>query len=57
VHVEVILMVAMVALARKAIVVNVKDYQAGAIGLALLIVALAGSHWLLFQRHSRSKPQ
>jgi uncharacterized membrane protein (DUF373 family) len=57
VHVEVILMVAMVALTRKAIVVNVKDYQAGAIGLALLIVALAASHWLLLQRPSRGKPQ
>jgi uncharacterized membrane protein (DUF373 family) len=56
VHVEVILTVAMVALARKVIVVNVKDYQAGAIGLALLIVALAASHWLLLQRPSRSNP-
>jgi uncharacterized membrane protein (DUF373 family) len=57
VHVEVILTVAMVALARKAIVVNVKDYQAGAIGLGLLIVALAASHWLLLQGPSRGKPQ
>jgi hypothetical protein len=32
--VDAILAVAMVALARKAIAVNVKDYQAGAIGLA-----------------------
>jgi uncharacterized membrane protein (DUF373 family) len=57
VNVEAILTVAMVALARKAIVVNVKDYQAGAIGLGLLIVALAASRWLLLQRPSRSKPQ
>jgi uncharacterized membrane protein (DUF373 family) len=57
VHVEAILTVAMVALARKVIVVNVKDYQAGAVGLALLIVALAASHWLLLQRPSRTKPQ
>jgi uncharacterized membrane protein (DUF373 family) len=46
VHVEVVLAVALVALARKVIVVNLKD-QGSAIGLALLIIALAGSHWLL----------
>lgn len=49
VHVEVILAVALVALARKVIAVNLKD-QASTIGLALLIIALAGSHWLL-RRH------
>lgn len=49
VHVEVILAVALVALARKVIAVNLKD-QTGSIGLALLIIALAGSHWLL-RRH------
>jgi uncharacterized membrane protein (DUF373 family) len=53
VHVEVILAVALVALARKVIAVNLKD-QGTAIGLALLIIALAGSHWLL--RRSDSKP-
>jgi uncharacterized membrane protein (DUF373 family) len=46
VHVEVILAVALVALARKVIAVNLKD-QASSIGLALLIIALAGSHWLI----------
>jgi uncharacterized membrane protein (DUF373 family) len=50
VHVEVVLAVALVALARKVIAVNLKD-QTGAIGLALLIIALAGSHWLL-RRHA-----
>lgn len=49
VHVEVILAVALVALARKVIAVNLKD-QASSIGLALLIIALAGSHWLV-RRH------
>ena len=49
VHVEVILAVALVALARKVIAVNLKD-QIGSIGLALLIIALAASHWLL-RRH------
>jgi uncharacterized membrane protein (DUF373 family) len=46
VHVEVILAVALVALARKVIAVNLKD-QASTVGLALLIIALAASHWLI----------
>jgi uncharacterized membrane protein (DUF373 family) len=54
VHVEVILAVALVALARKVIAVNLKD-QASTIGLALLVIALAGSHWLL-RRHG-AKPE
>ena len=53
VHVEVILAVALVALARKVIAVNLKD-QGSAIGMALLIIALAGSHWLI--RRSEGKP-
>ncbi len=53
VHVEVILAVALVALARKVIAVNLKD-QVGAIGLALLIIALAGSHWLLRRNANKS---
>lgn len=56
VHVEVILTVAMVALARKVIVVNLNDYPGSAImGLALLIIALAASHWLLLRRSSDNK--
>jgi len=50
VHVEVILAVALVALARKVIVFNLKDYQGTVVGLALLIAALAGSHWLLLRK-------
>jgi uncharacterized membrane protein (DUF373 family) len=58
VHVEVILAVALVALARKVIVFNLKDYQEGTVvGLALLIAALAGSHWLLLRRSSADRPQ
>jgi uncharacterized membrane protein (DUF373 family) len=57
VHVEVILAVALVALARKVIVFNLKDYQGTVVGLALLIAALAGSHWLLLRRNSEDKPQ
>jgi uncharacterized membrane protein (DUF373 family) len=52
VHVEVILAVALVALARKVIVVNLKD-QGSSIGLALLIFALAGGHWLLRRSEGR----
>ena len=56
VHVEVILSVALVAMARKVIAVNLKDYQASTLmGLALLIVALAGSYWLLLRRTSHNK--
>jgi uncharacterized membrane protein (DUF373 family) len=56
VHVEVILTVALVAMARKVIAVNLKDYQGSTlIGLALLIVALAGSYWLLLRRASNDK--
>ena len=57
VHVEVILAVALVALARKVIVFNLKDYQGSVIGLALLIAALAGSHWLLLRRGSEGEPR
>ena len=57
VHVEVILAVALVALARKVIVFNLKDYQGTVVGLALLIAALAGSHWLLLRRSSEDKPR
>jgi uncharacterized membrane protein (DUF373 family) len=53
VHVEVILAVALVALARKVIAVNLND-QAGSIGIALLIIALAGSHWLLRRPDNKS---
>jgi uncharacterized membrane protein (DUF373 family) len=54
VHVEVILAVALVALARKVIAVNLKDQASAGSALALLIIALAGSHWLL--RRPDSKP-
>ena len=57
VHVEVILAVALVALARKIIVLNMKDYQGTVVGLALLIAALAGSHWLLLRRSSEGTPK
>ena len=56
VHVEVILTVALVAMARKIIAVNLKDYQGSTlIGLALLIAALAVSYWLILRRAAASK--
>jgi uncharacterized membrane protein (DUF373 family) len=57
VHVEVILTVAIVAMARKVIVANLNEYPGTAIiGMALLIIALAGSHWLLVRRNFGDKP-
>jgi uncharacterized membrane protein (DUF373 family) len=57
VHVEVILTVAIVAMARKVIVANLNEYPGTAIiGMALLIIALAGSHWLLIRRNFADKP-
>jgi len=51
VHVDVILSVALVAVARKVIAVNLKEYPADQIiGLAVLIIALAGGYWLVFHR-------
>jgi uncharacterized membrane protein (DUF373 family) len=55
VHVEVILAVTLVAVARKVIAVNIRD-QAGSVGLALLIIALAGSHWLLRRPAPPARP-
>ena len=56
VHVEVILTVALVAMARKVIAVDLKDYQGSTlIGLALLIAALAVSYWLILRRAAASK--
>jgi uncharacterized membrane protein (DUF373 family) len=56
VNVEAILTVALVAVARKIIVFNLKDYQGVAvIGLALLIVSLAASYWFLSRRTSDTK--
>jgi uncharacterized membrane protein (DUF373 family) len=57
VHPEVILTVAIVAMARKVIVTNLNEYPGTAIiGMALLIIALAGSQWLLLRRNSDDKP-
>lgn len=51
VHVEAVLAVALVALARKVIAANLKDYQGTVVvGLALLIIALAGGYWLVIRR-------
>lgn len=48
VHVEVILSIALVALARKLIIADVKQFDGlSLIGLALLVVALAASHYLI----------
>ena len=53
VHVEAILAVALVALARKVIAANLKEYQGSVVvGLALLIIALAGGYWLVLRRNA-----
>jgi uncharacterized membrane protein (DUF373 family) len=56
VNVEAILTVALVAVARKVIVFNLKDYHGlTVIGLALLISSLAASYWFLGRRASGTK--
>ncbi len=48
VHVEVILSIALVALARKLIIADMKQFDGlSLIGLALLVVALAVSHYMI----------
>jgi uncharacterized membrane protein (DUF373 family) len=50
VHVEAILAVALVALARKVIATNLSEYGSSVAGLALLIIALTASRWLFLRR-------
>ncbi|MCC5843793.1 MAG: phosphate-starvation-inducible PsiE family protein [Verrucomicrobia bacterium] len=48
IHVEVVLLVAMIAVARKVIILDMKELQPLTLfGIAALILSLAGSYWLL----------
>lgn len=52
VHTETVLMVAIIALARKIIILNTKEYPGETlIGLALLILALAVAYYLVKRAH------
>jgi uncharacterized membrane protein (DUF373 family) len=57
VHVEAILAVALVALARKVIATNLSEYGSSVAGLALLIIALTASHWLILRRRPAHKAE
>ena len=57
VHVEAILAVALVALARKVIATNLSEYGGGVAGLALLIIALTASHWVFLRRGPARKAE
>jgi len=47
-HVEVVLLVAMIAVARKVIILDMKDLAPLTLfGIAALVVSLAGSYWLM----------
>ena len=47
-HVEVVLLVAMIAVARKVIILNMKDTSAESmIGIAVLLFSLSGSYYLI----------
>jgi len=56
VHVEAILAVALVALARKVIATNLSEYGGSLAGMALLIMALTASHWLFLRRRPAREP-
>ncbi len=48
IHVEVVLLVAMIAVARKVIILDMKELQPLTLfGIASLVLSLAGSYWLL----------
>lgn len=50
VHVEVVADVALIAIARKVVILDVKEYEPlQLVGIALIIAALAGAHWVIKQ--------
>ena len=52
VHVEIVLEVALIAIARKVIVLDLKDYSSGTIlGIAALILTLGVAHFLKHRTH------
>jgi uncharacterized membrane protein (DUF373 family) len=48
VHVEVVADVALIAIARKVVILDVKEYEPlQLVGIAFIIAALAGTHWVI----------
>ncbi|HOO78358.1 MAG TPA: phosphate-starvation-inducible PsiE family protein [bacterium] len=57
-HVEVIFLVAMIAVARKVIILDMKHLDPGVpLGIAVLIICLAGGYFLVRRASSSAKPE
>jgi uncharacterized membrane protein (DUF373 family) len=57
-HYEVVLSVAIIAIARKVIILDLKDMDSrGLIGIASIIVALTLGYFLMKKSHSKDKPE
>lgn len=56
IHVEIVFLVAMIAIARKVIILDIKHLEAlKLIGIAGIIVALAGGYFMIKRAHSQEK--
>jgi uncharacterized membrane protein (DUF373 family) len=56
IHVEVVLLVAMIAVARKVIILDMKELQPLTLfGIAAVILSLSGSYWLMKKTEAPSK--
>ena len=54
IHVEIVFLVAMIAIARKVIILDIKHLEAvKLIGIAAIIVALAGGYFMIKRAHSK----
>jgi uncharacterized membrane protein (DUF373 family) len=56
VHMEVVLEVALIALAQKVIILSPRSDAPTQVGLAVLVVAMAGSFWAVRAARSRPRP-
>jgi len=57
VHVEIVLEVALIAVARKVVIVDVKEYSANTLlAIAAIVISLAGAYYLQKRARSRRNP-